>query len=54
MTRGFVYMFRLRVGKAFAANPLAPVALALLLWTAAGAGRRSSVAASEHECGVCI
>jgi len=36
MTRGFIYMFRLRVGKAFAANPLAPFAFAFLVAAAGG------------------
>lgn len=40
MTRGFVYMFRLRVGKAFTANPLAPVAFVLLVAVAMGRGPR--------------
>lgn len=39
MTRGMVYMFRLRVGKAAAANPLAPLVFALLALVAAGRGR---------------
>ena len=40
MTRAMVYMFRLRIGKAMAANPLAPLAFGLLVLVAMGAGRK--------------
>ncbi len=36
MTRGLVYMFRLRLGRAFAANPLSPLVFALLILVAIG------------------
>ena len=43
MTRGMVYMFRLKIGKATAANPLAPLAFGLLLLMATGVGRKDCV-----------